>query len=190
MRSFTNHTIKPAFFIILIFCLGCATREDFQRSFIARHVVDGVYTNRVKGFELIWPESDAWIFRDYPEFDLSFDHADGRSQVLIIGVNQLVRRDFPDGFHQWIMDRLRAINSEHVSHHTLTNNGQTEKFRIITRSEFAVERGHSLRVHRKTDTLLLKRNRNWVAVVTICPVDYYEQKKQEFELFFDSINML
>jgi hypothetical protein len=190
MRTFTKHMIKPAFVIILIFCSGCATREDFQRSFIARHVEDGVYTDQIKGFELKWPESDGWIFRDYAEFDLSFDHTDGRSQVLIIGVNQLVRRDFPDGFHHWIMDRLRAIDIENVSHTTLNNNYDIEMFRIVTRSAFAIERGQALRVYRKTDTLLMKKNKKWVAVIAICPVEYYDEKIQEFEVFFDNLKML
>ena len=175
--------------IIMIFLSGCATREDFRQSFIARYVRDGVYTNAIKGFSLQWPEKETWIFRNYPEFDLSFDHIDGRSQVLVIGVNRLIRKDFPDGFHQWIMDRLQVHSIEQVSHETLTGE-DLEKFRIITRCQFSISGAGSLGIHRQTDALLMQKGNRWVAVMCICPVEYYEQREPLFQKFFSQISML
>lgn len=190
MNRVTTHILKPALFIILILCLGCATREDFRRSFIARHVKEGVYTNHVKGFKLVWPESEAWIFRNYPEFDLSFDHVDGRSQVLIIGVNRLIRREFPDGFHQWIMERLHATQSSQLSRSGIPSGENQQAYRITAEAEFDIGSGHSIGINRITDTLFLQKNRRWVAVMCISPVDFYDAKKPDFEAFFDSISML
>ncbi len=96
------------------------------------------YTNSIKGFSLHWPDQEIWRFKNSPEFDLSFDHIDGRSQVLVIGVNKLIRRDFPEGFHQWFMDRLQARNVHQISRIENTE-GDVEKFRIITECEFAIQ---------------------------------------------------
>lgn len=190
MNAIDKHLKTLITLIIPIFVFGCATREDFQRSFIARHVREGVYTNHIKGFKLIWPESDAWVFRDYPEFDLSFNHVDGRSQVLIIGVNRLLRREFPDGFHRWILDRLHVIESEQISRADIPAQVGVQKVRIVTETEFDVGKGQSMGIFRITDTLFIRQNRQWVAVMGICPRDYYEEKKSDFEVFFNSISML
>ena len=189
MNPITLHVKKPIIMIILILSFGCATREDFRQSFIARYVKEGEYTNRVKGFSLKWPDADKWVFRNYPEFDLSFDHMDGRSQILIVGVNGLIRRKFPDGFNQWIMDRLQARSIKQISREDITRE-EVNKFRIVSQSEFAIKRARSLGVHRTTDALFLKRNNHWVVVMCICPVESYEQKKPLFEAVFDSISML
>jgi hypothetical protein len=183
------HIQQPIILIILIFVLGCATRDDFRQSFIARHVKDGEYANQLKGFRLKWPDSDIWMFRDYPEFDLSFDHIDGRSQILVIGVNGLIRREFPDGFHDWIMDRLNARNIQQITHEDLTHD-DIDKFRIITECEFVIKSGQKLGVHRVTDTMFFRRNKHWVAMMCICPVNNYEQRKPLFDEFFANISML
>ncbi|MBN1878499.1 hypothetical protein JW823_00130 [bacterium] len=189
MSPFTISLKKPVIFIIMILLSGCATREDFRQSFIARYVKDGIYTNRIKGFRLDWPDKSNWIFRDYPEFDLSFDHVDGRSQIFVIGVNNLIRRDFPDGFHQWILDRLQARNVNQITHTDLTE-GDVKRFRIITQCEFAIHRVQSLGIRRKTDAMLLQRGKHWVALIGICPVDDYQQKRTLFEQFFEKISMI
>lgn len=189
MNGIDKHLKTPIILIILIFVSGCATREDFRRSFIAKHVKEGVYTNHVKGFKLIWPQNESWVFRDYPEFDLSFNHVDGRSQILIIGVNRLIRRDFPDGFHQWMLDRLHAIESNQIERIDMPTDN-VQKVRITAETEFDIGLGHSIGIFRITDTLFIRQNRQWVAMMGICPREYYDEKKPDFEVFFDSISML
>ncbi|MBN1296181.1 hypothetical protein JXA80_05325 [bacterium] len=176
--------------IILITTLfGCATRDDFKRTFIERYVQEGVYTNEIKGFRLNWPDSASWLFRNYPEFDLSFDHVDGRSQILVTGVNNLIRRDFPDGFHDWMFDRLQAHSVTRLTIDDLTADG-VEKFRIVSDCRFSMRFGESFGVQRRTDVLLLRKDRHWVAVVCICPPDHYEEKRDAFEAVFDSVDIL
>jgi len=175
--------------IILILLFGCATREDFKRSFIERYVRNNVYTNELKGFRMDWPDEEIWRFRNYPEYDLSFDHIDGRSQILILGVNGLIRRDFPDGFHEWIMDRLQARNISVLVHDTLTRES-SDAFRIRTNCDFMLTFGESFGIQRTTDTLLLRKDRHWVAVICICPPESYPDKQQLFESVFESIRLL
>jgi len=175
--------------IILILLSGCATREDFNRSFIERYVQDDVYRNELKGFSMVWPDSEIWQFRNYPEYDLSFDHIDGRSQFLVLGVNGLIRREFPDDFHQWILDRLQARNITPLAHEEITHD-PVEKFRIITECEFLLRFGESFGIRRTTDTLLLKKGSHWVAVICICPPENYPDKKPLFEAVFDNIAMM
>ncbi|MCD4653345.1 hypothetical protein K8T06_05365 [bacterium] len=173
----------------ILLSIGCATREDFNRSFIERFVQNDVYTNELKGFTMQWPDEDVWTFRNYPEFDLSFDHIDGRSQFLVLGVTRLLRQEFPDGFDEWLMDRLQAQNIQRLSQEDLSTD-DTEKFRIITDCEFTLNFGESFGIQRKTDSLLLKHGRNWIAIIFICPRENYDAKVPLFEEIFKSVTML
>jgi len=176
-------------FTAIFLFAGCATREDFNRSFIERYVDEGIYTNELKGISLTWPDEDVWTFRNYPEFDLSFDHIDGRSQVLVLGVSGLIRKNFPEGFNEWIMDRLQAQDINRISKEDVSSDG-IEKVRIIAECEFNLDFGESFGIQRKTDTLLMKRNRNWFAIVCICPRENYDEKAPLFEEIFKKATML
>ena len=165
--------------IILIFLSACATREEFNRSFVERYVRDGLYTNDLKGFSFEWPEDKFWKFQNYPEFDLSFDHIDGRSQFVIVGVNGLIRRGFPGGFEEWLMDRLGARDVTRISQEDISAAGVV-KYRIVADCEFRLKFGESFGVQRKVDMLLMKKDNHWVAMICICPRENYDDRIKQF----------
>lgn len=190
MKNKFFHTAKTSILlIIMIFSVSCATREDFNRHFIERYVDNGVYTHDLKQFSVGWPDDTIWQFQNHPEFDISFDHIDGRSQLLVMGVNGLLRQSFPEGFERWILDRIRAELISNVANTDLSTEN-VQKFRIVSECKFQLKFGESFGVQRQLDMLLCKKDNHWVGVIGICPVEDYPDKKALFDGFFSSVTML
>jgi len=178
--------------IMIIFILmsyGCATEKDIRDRNTNRYVTDGVYNNVLKGFSLDWPSKYKWEFKNYPEFDLCFNHTNGRSQIFITSVKSLIRRDFPDAFVDWILERLQVKNKNIISRNKL-NSEYDEKFRIITKGQFLVLPAEQYGVDRKVAATVIREGSLWLAAVYLAPEKFFETYLSEADSIFESIEII
>ena len=174
--------------ICTAFC-HCATDKELQERAISRYVKDDVYRNKLKGFQMNWPSRRIWNYQNYPEFDLTFDHFEGRAQMFVIGIKPLVRRSFPDGFVEWLLDRLQAkeykvTTQEEISHDPVQQIqiNLAAKFSVLPRENFGVDRLVSIFVFNNND--------RWIGVIYLAPKDSFETYLPNVKTVVDSISFL
>jgi hypothetical protein len=194
--------MKPAklnsFFLLMsviagisLLLYGCASEKELVDRSMGRYLSDGMYVNKLKGYQFKWPPRNIWKSRNSPEFDASFDHVDGYSQVLVLGVRGLIRKDFPDGFLEWLLDRLGAIKPRELSREKRPDDGSgVDVYRITMDCRFTVVASADWGVKRRVIFQLMRKKPYWVAVMYIAPVDSFEQYMSDAELILDSLTFI
>jgi len=165
---------------------GCVSERDIRSRAMERFVREGIYRNTLKGYSLAWPDDVHWKHHRNPEFDLLFDHVDGNSQILITALRPLVRRDFPDGFLNNLLERLGAVQIIPRDRKDLTSEGNTRfqisadvSLRMFSREDFSVQR-HILADVRSD-------SRYWLAVIFISNDMGFERNRADFDAVNDSV---
>ena len=152
----------------MIVWAGCATNRELETRSLNRFIEDGYYKNTLKGYTLKWPPNHIWKYQNYPEFDLSFDHVDGKCQVFIIGLRGLIRRDFPEGFQEWLLDRLQARDITYDLHDEISTDNR-EEFRIVLNCRFLIKPREAFGVERRVAMRLFRSEPFWLAFIFIAP---------------------
>ncbi len=173
----------------IVFLAGCATESELQEQSLNRYVKDGVYSNSLKRFSMTWPSKSIWKNELYPEFDLSFNHLDGNAQIFVISVHGLVRKTFPDGFTDWIMQRLQARNVKIISRKNISQEPDERwyfemdaNFQILSNENFGVDRRISITVFRKKS--------RWIAGIYLAPVKSFDVYKDAAGQIINSIKII
>ena len=175
-------------FAISVFMMGCVTESEIQAGSVNRFVEDGVYRNFMKGYSLDWPDR-TWRYKNYPEFDLTFEHNDGKAQIFIIGVSGLVRRDYPDGFVDWILNRLQASKINITTHQDVTVDS-IESFRIKLDCTFMLLSRDRFGVDRKVIIHTMRQGNKWVAAVFVSPPEDFDLYLPAGETVIASLHMI
>ncbi len=181
-------TCLIAGFLVLSFS-HCATDKEIETRSLNRFVSEGLYRNTVKGFSMKWPNDNFWKYNDTPEFDLGFDHINGKSQFFIVGVRGLIRRDFPQGFADWILEHLEARDIEFTGQEELeVDNGEFHKiflkctFMILPRDQFGVKR--------RACVYAMANEPFWVGVIYISPEDAFEVYLPNVDKIVETISFI
>jgi hypothetical protein len=186
-----KRAVKREVFILVIFLIciaGCATERDIRDRSVNRYVQNNVYSNTLKGYSFNWPPSQLWNYQDYPEADISFDHVDGRSQLFIIGVRGLIRRDYPEGFITWVLDRLQAKNVNVISRKSITDQ-PNDMFQTILNCKFKILSGEAFGVERKVMIYTWQNESLWLAAVYLAPEKFFSTYQSSAEKIIDSIEI-
>jgi hypothetical protein len=179
----------PLFILIGLLISGCATESELQKRPVNRYLNDGAYTNPIKQFALPWPSNQIWKFENYPEVDLCFNHLDGHAQLFIISARGLLRREFPGGFADWILDRLQAQEIKKISQQELTKE-PVEKFQILLDCSFKVYPGESFGISRRVSITAMRQQSKWLACVYLAPEKYFKKYLDEVQTIIDSVRIL
>ncbi len=176
-------------FSILCAFSHCATESELENKALNRYVKDGVYRNILAGIEMKWPDASIWKYKNYPEFDMSFDHVDGNSQFFMIGVRELVRKTFPDGFVEWMLERLGAEDINYISRNHTTQNG-VEKFQITLDCKFLIFPREQYGVSRRVSIFAMQHQKRWIGIVYISPDTTFQDYIPEMEKIVNSITFI
>ncbi|MBN1356088.1 hypothetical protein JXA40_07440 [bacterium] len=173
----------------VVWLSGCATEKELQERSVNRFVKDDVYRNTLKGYAFTWPSKTAWRYQSFPEFDVCFNHVDGLSQVFVTGVRGLIRREYPDGFVDWILDRLQARDISVVSRNLLTD-GPDEMFQIFLDCRFTILSGQQYGVERKVAVTGWRRGSTWLAAIYLAPEKHFSTYQPAAWKIVDSIRFI
>jgi hypothetical protein len=187
MTTFIRPLVLFGLFVILLMT-SCVTEKEITSAPLNRYVKEGVYRNNLKGYEFKWPSAAEWKYMNYPEFDASFNHVEGSAQVFIIGINQLVRKDFPEGFVDWIMERMQAQTVKITSNEKITS-GSLDGFQIALDCQFTVLTHENFGVDRKVLVYAFRNGKKWVACIYLAPEDSFEKFQADVKPIVDNISI-
>lgn len=175
---------------MLCFCFACscATEKDIKDRTLNRFVKDDVYSNPLIGYSFKLPNPAVWKHINNPEFDMSFNHIEGTAQLFITGIHGLVRRDFPDGFVDWLLNRLQARDITIVSRQTINSQNDAE-FQINIKCKFSILPRYNFGVDRSVVVFTQKKSETWVAAVYLAPDVSFEPHLNEIQQIVSTIQI-
>ncbi len=188
--SYKNLVFSVSFAAVLSFCLsGCVTESELVRGSIGRYVEGDKYRNPLKHYQLKLPPEQIWKFKNYPEFDLTFNRFDGYAQLFVVGTRKLIRRDFPEGFQTWIMNRLKTSDISIESRNLITEDDYRE-FHIYLDAKFMILPRDKFGVNRKVALFLFEKENHWVGIAYVAPQEYFDTYLNDIKGFADTLTFI